>query len=317
MSSPTVSIIIPAYNARQFITRAIDSCLAQTYTDYEVIVVDDGSTDGTGDLVRERYGDQVQVVRKENGGVATARNAGIDTSNSEYIKPLDADDTIHPTYLERVMQRFDEVDEQVAMVYTRFYFVEGDSRTPKSQPVIEGDMYCHLIKTAQINKIVPSTVMIKRKQLIEVGKFPDERELQYIEDWDTWVRLAEKYHIAGINECLVDYHWHGGNMSDKTIHTSEALLLSFIQANKRGKWHDCITQHEMNNYTAGLHHKVAMKHWEYGNRSKTRTNLQKALALSPQGKIMRRILYALSYIAPFGVAFIIDRVLDRIRNRRK
>lgn len=313
MSSPTVSIIIPAYNARQFICRAIDSCLAQTYTDYDVIVVDDGSTDGTSDLVRERYGDRVQLIRKENGGVATARNVGIAATDSIYIKPLDSDDALHPTYLERVIERFNEEDETVALMYTRYYFIEGDTREAISQPILEGDLYCHLIDTIEINGMIPSTVMLRRQHLLDVGKFPEEPELQYIEDWDTWVRLAEKYQFVGIQDCLVDYHWHGGNMSNRTTKTSRALLQSYLQLRNHSRWRDCMTDDQMDDKLAGVYHKVAMKQWIDGDRSQARHYLREAMTLSPRSRIIRRVFYILSYVAPFSVVALTNAFLYRIR----
>ena len=97
---PTVSVVIPLYNARTVIQETIESVLAQTWKDYEIIVVDDGSTDGSDEVVRQFTG-RARLVRRENGGVAKARNLGIEQSSGKYVALLDHDDLWHPTKLEK------------------------------------------------------------------------------------------------------------------------------------------------------------------------------------------------------------------------
>jgi|MTBAKSStandDraft_2_1061841.scaffolds.fasta_scaffold60296_2 glycosyltransferase involved in cell wall biosynthesis len=114
-----VSIIIPTYNRAHFITCAIDSALSQTFTDFEIIVVDDGSTDGTAELLRSRYGDKIVYLRQERQGPAAARNAGMLIARGEYISFLDSDDLYYPYKLEMQVQLLD-VFTDLAMFYTEF-----------------------------------------------------------------------------------------------------------------------------------------------------------------------------------------------------
>lgn len=115
MASIDFSIIIPVYNGESFIERAIQSVLAQTYTNYEIIVVNDGSTDGTGDVLG-RYGNIIKVIDQVNGGVSSARNAGLSHANGRYIAYLDADDQWEPCKLERYLTVFNE--HQVDFIFS-------------------------------------------------------------------------------------------------------------------------------------------------------------------------------------------------------
>jgi len=106
-TEPAVSIVIPAFNASWCIRRAVDSVLAQTFTDFELIVVDDGSTDETAEILRS-YGDALRVVSQPNGGMSCARNAGIRIARGRYIAFLDADDRWLPAKLERQVKLLDD-----------------------------------------------------------------------------------------------------------------------------------------------------------------------------------------------------------------
>lgn len=96
---PRVSVIIPTYNRREYVQEAIDSALAQTFTDYEIIVIDDGSTDGTSEALQARYGNRIHYEWQENQGESVARNRGIELARGEYIAFLDSDDLWHPEKL--------------------------------------------------------------------------------------------------------------------------------------------------------------------------------------------------------------------------
>ena len=111
-----VSVIIPLFNKAPYVARALHSVLAQTFTDFEVIVVDDGSTDDGGSVVRQFADDRVRMIKQDNGGPGAARNRGLAEAQGEYVAFLDADDCWLPTYLESGMGRFSAVGQEVAAV---------------------------------------------------------------------------------------------------------------------------------------------------------------------------------------------------------
>jgi len=188
MNAPAVSVVIPAYNAAEFVGRAIDSVLAQTLIDFEVIVVDDGSTDRTADVVAP-YDARVRLLSKPNGGLSSARNAGIQAARGEYVAFLDADDWWMPEKLAR------QVSAMQARPDTVFCSTAARLVNPKGEMVGEWRCgSCHgstLEAIFSINAHVAgsgSAVVARRQALLDTGGF-DER-LRSLEDIDMWMRLA-------------------------------------------------------------------------------------------------------------------------------
>ena len=126
--SPLISVIIPAYNAEIFIRRTLDSILAQTYTNIEILVVDDGSQDRTAEIVESfvEKDSRVTLLKQKNAGVATARNLAIEKSNGEYIAPIDADDIWYPQKLEKQAQCILEADQSIGLVYAWSVRIDED-----------------------------------------------------------------------------------------------------------------------------------------------------------------------------------------------
>lgn len=307
LKAPIVSIIIPAYNARAFIERAIDSCLVQTYADYEIIVVDDGSIDGTGDLVRECYGAKVQVIRQENQGASVARNTGVLAASGAYILPLDADDALHPTYLEAVMQRFDVVDERVAMVYTQHRIIEDGIVSESNVRLVDGDIFCTLLLHKNETMMLPSTTTIRKDVLMEVGLFPSEQI--YSDDWDTWLRLTVDYHVASIAEPLVDRYLHDTNITRSNKWSAYRIIQVLEKVRHYPKRKLCVDDTDYNIFVADSCHKYAMLEWETGNKAITRDYLKKAIALTTKSRRLRQLYVLLSYVLPFRVVMLINLIL--------
>lgn len=187
---PAVSVVIPAYNATQYITEALDSVLAQTFTDYEVIVVNDGSPD-TSDLERALlpYRESVLYIRQDNRGPSGARNAAIRVARGEYLAFLDADDAWQPNYLAEQMKVLRQ-DSTLDVVYADAIicgnpFAEGRTfmqNSPSRGPVTFVSLLrweCHLIT---------SCVLARRRTVMAAGMF-DER-FRHAEDFDLWLRVA-------------------------------------------------------------------------------------------------------------------------------
>jgi glycosyltransferase involved in cell wall biosynthesis len=211
-----VSVVIPAYNAERELRQAVESALAQTAGDLEVIVVDDGSTDGTR-AVAEGFDDpRVRAVSQENAGAAAARNAGIAVASGEYVAFLDADDAWLPTKLERQLAVLESRPE-VQAVQSGAYWVNNDFRLlsvrrcrASSDPLLDALRFRNM-------PAAPTTLVIERSRLDEIGWF--DPSLEILEDWEMMIRAARYCNLASLEDPLALYRVHPGNRSrDLDIH---------------------------------------------------------------------------------------------------
>ncbi|RFM26663.1 glycosyltransferase family 2 protein [Deminuibacter soli] len=201
MKFPKVSVVIPMYNSEKTIARTIDSVFKQTYKNWELIIVNDGSVDTSEAIVREIISKNtqfsIQLIVKENGGVSTARNAGMRAATGDYIALLDADDEWLPHKLEMQIKVLTE-DSSIDFLgsarngekYTRFLWKKFDYLTPISARIL-------LYRTF----FVTPTVIFKKKILEEVGFF-DETQ-RYAEEGNYWIRVSKSHHCVLQNESLV------------------------------------------------------------------------------------------------------------------
>ena len=194
-----VSVVIPTFNRAQKVVRAISSVLSQTFTDVEIIVVDDGSTDGTKKEV-EQFDDLVTyVAHSSNLGVSAARNTGIKSSGAPLIAFLDSDDHWLPEKLAVQVCFFDEHPEAVACQTEELWIRNGRRVNPmKKHLKPSGDIFEPSLKLCLVS---PSAVMLKRSLLDEVGLF--DEDLPVCEDYDLWLRISCRYPIHLIKEALV------------------------------------------------------------------------------------------------------------------
>ena len=186
---PVVSIIIPTYNCRRWLGEAIDSALSQTYMNCEVIVVDDGSTDGTGEWVQAQYGDRVRYHWQPNGGVARARNTGLSLARGDYIQLLDADDWIAADKV-ATQVRFLEEHPQVAVVYCHTLLFDADDPTQTWDYEGRSRYQSGDILTPMVDDgfIFTMATLVRRSWMERVAPF--DEELPSNEDWDFWLRMA-------------------------------------------------------------------------------------------------------------------------------
>lgn len=190
-NGPLVSVVVLAYQQRPWVMEALESVFAQTYAHIEVIVVDDGSTDGTGDVVRQHFGDAVRIVRQANQGPSAARNTGFALANGELIQFLDADDRLAPG---KVAMQVDALarhpDHDVAYCDYAF-FPETPPRArrgfPESPAEASGDLLEALLEG---NFIASHAALTRRAALLEAGGF--DAALGGAEDYDLWIRLAAR-----------------------------------------------------------------------------------------------------------------------------
>lgn len=205
-SSPLVSVVIPAHNAEQYLAETLQSVFAQTYTALEVIVVDDGSTDGTAALVREQF-PAAACLSKVNGRVARARNHGIDHARGEWIAFLDADDVWLPEKIARQMAAVRDRPE-VGLCFTdcTVFLNEPRKVLHRASTAITPKPGGGAAALFEDNFITTSTVMVRRSVLDAVGQFSPE--FHGPEDFDLWLRIAERFSIAYIDEPLALYRRH-------------------------------------------------------------------------------------------------------------
>ncbi len=207
---PKVSVIIPTYNRANYIGEAIESVLAQTYQDYEIIVVDDGSTDNTRKVL-EQFDGHIEYIYQENRGEAAARNTGLLVSKGEYLVLLDSDDTILPQKLERQVA-FLDTHPSVGVVYSDLYFVDEDGKqlmlhsAYKGKKGDSGNVLEALIRRG--NFIPVHSAMVRRSCFDVVGQFNES--LFIGTDWEMWLRLAEQYTFQYIDIPSGNYRVHAG-----------------------------------------------------------------------------------------------------------
>ena len=200
-----VSVVIPVFNGQDFVGEAIDSVLNQTFRDFEVIAIDDGSTDETPDILRA-YGDQITWQSQGNYGQASAINRGVGLAAGEYVAYLDADDVCLPERLE-VQVHYLESHPDVALVYSDRYEID---KFGKVQGVMKSRATDNFLLLQQ-DYVPRSTVMQRKACLNEIGLFDEAHTGN--DDWDMWVRMSEQYRLSYIDQPLIGYRIHDKNIS--------------------------------------------------------------------------------------------------------
>jgi glycosyltransferase involved in cell wall biosynthesis len=201
-----VSIVIPTYNRARDVCDAIDSVLAQTYRQLEVILVDDGSTDNTAEVVAA-YADRVHYVLIPHSGLPSrARNAGLDMARGEYVAFLDSDDLWLPQKLEKQVAAM-EADAQTGLVCCNaLIMIDGEVQPgPHYLSEKQGRSGAVLLDLIHGNFVIASTAVIRRTLLTEVGSFSEDPSLKAMEDYDLWLRVAAVSRVRYLPEPLAIY----------------------------------------------------------------------------------------------------------------
>jgi len=212
VESPTVSVIIPAWNQAQYLAESIRSVLAQTYDDYEIIVVDDGSTDETRAVV-ESFGNRIRYVWQENQGLADARNTGIGEARGEYVALLDSDDAWLPSFLTSMML-LAKANPNAAVLYCGVIYVDHCGcylpQSGRTRILPRDELYKTLLR---FNFLIPSTIVMKRSVVMSAGLF--DVAFRRLQDWELWIRLMKQGQVfAGLDQSLVRYRVHSESLSN-------------------------------------------------------------------------------------------------------
>lgn len=234
-TTPTVSVIIPTYNRAALLPRAMDSIIAQTYKDWEIVLVDDGSTDATDAVAAgytKRLGERLVHLRRPRAGVSAARNRGIDACSGRFVAFLDSDDEYLPTKLERQLALFD-LRPQLGLVYGDSAFVDldgvrhdsvFDEKAPMARSVpydqvapglcvCQGNLFDWLIREYFIATIAG---MVRRTVLGEAIRFPVDQS--YAEEWLFYLKVARTCHAGFVNQPLCLHHFTSGSLARTNKH---------------------------------------------------------------------------------------------------
>jgi glycosyltransferase involved in cell wall biosynthesis len=267
---PVVSIILPTFNRAPVIDRAIHSALHQTFIDFELIVVDDASTDGTLELLAAIPDPRLRVIQHvENRGGSAARNTGIAEARGKYITFLDSDDKWHPDKLEKELAIMEGEPENVGVVYSGFWrHVNGKKSFVPFNWVKkkEGDIHEQLLWRNFIN-----TQSLIRKNCFEVVGIFDEKAPKF-QDWDLFLRISKRFNFAYTGEPLFDvFH------SEKSITSNPEVQISGLEYILRKHCADFSLHKEI---LAEQYYQLSLLYYRGGDRTKAKKLLKRAMKLN-------------------------------------
>lgn len=232
---PRVSVLLTCYNHRAFIEAAVASVRAQAYRDFEIIAVDDGSSDGTREWLAEQS-DITVICNPANVGTYETLNVAFRAASGEFVAILNDDDVWQPAKLSRQVNLMDS-DPRIGLVHTGGFFVDGNGQRIDGNPLgfafprfKTGDILLGLVYE---NKIIASAALARRECFGKVGEF--NRDYFGSGDWEMWWRIAEEYQVGFVDEELTQYRVHGSNASHKLdrIWKDDRRLREWIQT----RWH--------------------------------------------------------------------------------
>lgn len=216
---PAISIVMPVWNGEEFLAEAVESILGQTFSDFELIVVDDGSTDGTLDLLHGYRDPRLKIHQLSHSGIVVALNHGIANSQAAWIARQDADDFSFPDRLEKQWNAVRN-DPEAVLCFTNIELL-STSRRVLTQPRFPGTQALLALRMCFQCPITHSSVLFRKETFQKVGGY-QERE-RHAEDFAAWGRLMEVGHIIGLPERLVKLRIHDGSVSQRNLSTQVAL----------------------------------------------------------------------------------------------
>jgi len=279
-----VSVIVPVYNREGYIAQALQSILSQSFSDVEIIVVDDGSTDSTVEAVRS-FGEGIRLFRQENRGPGAARNRGIREAKGDFIAFLDSDDLWDSEKLEKQVRILKKRPE-VGLVYTDLQeidqnglFLQKVACSDRTGPIVTEFLGGHTPR--------PSATMVRRKLLEEIGGF--DEELRYLEEVFLWILLIERTEFACIPEPLTFYRHHPRNMTrnfEQGLHYRGIFLRKLIEHYGGRRDFRRLFRMEMAKFESDSGELLIQK----GDVAKGRSALKRAFVLGVGGIRYKRII---------------------------
>lgn len=277
---PRVSVVIPTYNNAQFVTQAVGSVLAQTYADFEVIVVDDGSVDST-QAVLASYSDRINCIYQENKGPAAARNTGLLASQGDYLLFLDSDDLVPPNKLELQIPLL-EVRPDFGLVYSGWQYINEDGTQVLGE--VRPNKQGRLLKELLRRSLVLSTTgvaTVRRECFERVGLFDESLSLMGSEDADMWLRLARAGYAFGyVDQPLLQYRVYEGSLSTNIPHQTQSRFARLDKFFADPGLPDDIKALEAEVYSI-LHYETAARYYRAGEIELGRDHIRKAISTCP------------------------------------
>lgn len=274
-TAPTVSVIVPTHNRADLIGETLRSILAQTFGDFEVIVVDNGSTDGTDRLVEGIGDSRIRYFWQEDSGLpANSRNVGIRLAHGRYVAFLDSDDLWLPGKLE-LQVAYMEAHPSIAMTFTNAESFET-AGTIGRLIKISMARRSSLAELLMGNFIPGLTVMVRRVCLDAIGFFSEDRDLRGIEDFNLWLRIAARYPFAYLNQCTARYRIHPGNLAASDRIHSIRLGIAMLERLPLP-----VERRTLDRGVACHYRRLARECAYIGNENACRNSFEKAMALDP------------------------------------
>jgi glycosyltransferase involved in cell wall biosynthesis len=283
MPEVAVSILMPVYNGSKYIIKAIESALAQTYQNFELLVVNDGSTDNSKAIITSYLDDsKIRYFEQQNAGVAAARNLALRHAKGKYIGFLDQDDLWLPDKLSTQIE-FLEKNQELAFVHSRQGYIQADGSFIANYPKdwvsdLHGNCFVELFKR---NRIAVLTVLLRKNVIDEIGFFNEA--VSRVDDYELWLRICRKYPIGFQDEKLALYRCHETNASHDYVKMEQAELNALENFYKKNKEvFMLMDKSTLNNRFSKLHTEVANGFfWQKHNYNSALHHYLKALYFEP------------------------------------
>ncbi|MBP7507587.1 MAG: glycosyltransferase family 2 protein [Prolixibacteraceae bacterium] len=318
MNNICVSVVIPTFNHENFVIQAIQSVFDQTYKNYELIVVDDGSTDNTKDRVSSLFDGRLKYIYQANKGLSAARNTGIKYSGYEYVAFLDADDKWLPNKLELQVARMNQ-DPGIGLLGCGYYVINEkgviEMEVPGS-PVKDQNKFKKSLFIRNIVSGSGSGVLIRREVLSKVGFF--DETLTASEDWDMWLRIAGYYKIDILEEVLVKI-MHRSNSMSAPVNAAKMLsnALKILEKNLKSGYGNKFINIKKTAYS-DRYYRAAEAFYLLGEKKEARQLVTKSFLLDPFSFLF--LFQKAQLLAKLGLSeeFVIflRRFFNAFKNRR-
>lgn len=286
--TPKISVVIPAFNAQRWIEEAVKSALEQSLPPFEVIVVDDGSTDDTVGIL-EKFGARIKLIRQSNRGPGSARNEGMKNARGEWIAFLDADDKWLSSKLERVMQ-FAKQNLDVVLFSHDAFVIDAQGKIVGVYTYQKLPSERQALSLIFRNTVMTSSVVMRCAVVNDVGLFKED--LNVSEDWDYWIRIAEKHRLFHINERLVMYRrLETSAVKSKLDKSLEDSIRVIIGAGKRNQ----LSSTTLNRAIANLYRESAIRKASALDGKGAKHDIAKAVELS-EWRAQDFFLYSVNFL---------------------